>query len=387
MTTNLADKHFDYVIAGAGCAGLSLLYRMLLEPALRDKNILVIDREKKSKDDRTWCFWEQSAGIFQPVVCHQWNQLEFKSEFYSDTLDIHPYIYKMITGITFYSYVYALAEKFPNVVFRHEHIETIRVSGKHAEVKTKIGTYKAQYVFNSTNLFYPKTKTRKESLMLHFKGWTIKTGKPGFDSGKGTLMDFNVDQQDGTGFMYMFPTSSNEALIEYSLINGKTLKPETYNTVLKTYIKENLNIDNFEIIQEESGVIPMTKKKFPIHYKKRIIHIGTAGGCVKASSGYAFQFIQAHTAAITSKLKMNQSPIIRCTLKDKKFHIYDKTFLEVMISKKMSGDELMALIFKHNQAPKVLEFLGNESHLSDELKLMTSLPASIFLPTALREVF
>ena len=71
MTTILSTKTYDYIIAGSGCAGLSLLYRMLLEPELSNKEILIIDRETKSKDDRTWCFWEKSPDIFESVVYHQ----------------------------------------------------------------------------------------------------------------------------------------------------------------------------------------------------------------------------------------------------------------------------------------------------------------------------
>ena len=37
------NNHYDYIITGAGCAGLSLLQRILLEPTLSSKNILVID--------------------------------------------------------------------------------------------------------------------------------------------------------------------------------------------------------------------------------------------------------------------------------------------------------------------------------------------------------
>ena len=387
MSALLAETHFDYIIAGSGCAGLSLLYRLLLEPGLKHKKILVIDRAKKTKDDRTWCFWEKSDDIFQPIVSHQWERLEFKSRDFTDTFDIQPYTYKMITGIGFYNYVFALAEKFPNVVFKTESIHSMWVAGKYAVVETKNGIYKAEYVFNSTRLFDPETKAGKQSLMLHFKGWTVKTKVPSFDAGTGTLMDFNVNQQLGTAFMYVFPTSTQEALVEYSLINGNTLKPEAYDAELRNYINNNLHIDDFEIIREESGVIPMTKKKFPVHHNKRIIHIGTAGGCVKASSGYAFQFIQKQVAEIISKLKKGKSPIIRCTFQDKKFRLYDKTFLDVLLTKKMPGDTMMSLIFKHNPVEKVLSFLGNESRFADEFMLMTTLPAKVFLPIALKEFF
>ena len=69
---------YDYIIAGAGCAGLSLLYRMLQDPNLNQKKILVLDKAPKNNNDRTWCFWEKDDGIFEEIVIHEWKSLEFK---------------------------------------------------------------------------------------------------------------------------------------------------------------------------------------------------------------------------------------------------------------------------------------------------------------------
>jgi lycopene beta-cyclase len=41
----------------------------------------------------------------------------------------------------------------------------------------------------------------------------------------------------------------------------------------------------------------MTNKKFPLQ-EGRVINMGIAGGQVKGSSGYAFQFIQKRTEQI-----------------------------------------------------------------------------------------
>jgi len=71
---------YDYIIAGSGCAGLSLLYRMLKDPQLCNKQILVIDKSQKNKNDRTWCFWEKGNGLFESIVMHQWKTLEFLSD-------------------------------------------------------------------------------------------------------------------------------------------------------------------------------------------------------------------------------------------------------------------------------------------------------------------
>lgn len=55
---------YDYIIAGSGCAGLSLLYSLLQSPSLQYKSILVIDQAQKKNNDRTWCFWEKTPGLF-----------------------------------------------------------------------------------------------------------------------------------------------------------------------------------------------------------------------------------------------------------------------------------------------------------------------------------
>ncbi|MEA4984560.1 MAG: lycopene cyclase family protein [Paludibacter sp.] len=387
MATTLSTKTYDYIIAGAGCAGLSLLYRILLEPELCSKEILIIDREKKSNDDITWCFWEKSPDIFEPTVYHQWDILDFKSQFFNNELDIIPYTYKMIRGLDFYNFVYQFATACPNVHFMQSKICSMQVTGDQVEVATSDGTYKAAYAFNSTRLFQPGTQTDQHSLYMHFKGLTIRTEAPVFNHGKGTLMDFNVNQHDGMAFMYMLPTSPNEALLEYTVINGVVLNPGAYDEALQTYINEALHLSQVKIVREESGIIPMTKKKFPVHHKQRIIHIGTAGGCVKASSGYAFQFIQRQTAKIVMNLKQNRKPIVKCSFRDKKFNLYDNAFLEVLISGKMRGDELMSRIFKYNSGGTVLAFLDNESSFTDEFNMMTTLPANIFLPVTLKEFF
>jgi len=45
------NKVYDYIIAGGGCAGLSLVMRMLKEPQLSTKKILIIDKDSKQLND------------------------------------------------------------------------------------------------------------------------------------------------------------------------------------------------------------------------------------------------------------------------------------------------------------------------------------------------
>jgi lycopene beta-cyclase len=52
----IPPNHYNYIIAGAGAAGLSLFMRLLQAPALQQQSVLIIDQQTKNSNDRTWCF-------------------------------------------------------------------------------------------------------------------------------------------------------------------------------------------------------------------------------------------------------------------------------------------------------------------------------------------
>src|SRR5947208_2926132 len=107
-------KDFDYIISGAGAAGLSLLMRLMEHKAFDNKSILVVDKALKNQNDHTWCFWEKEPGLFQPIVYRSWEQVHFYSNHYSSLIDLAPYHYKMIRSIDFYNYVLREAETHSN---------------------------------------------------------------------------------------------------------------------------------------------------------------------------------------------------------------------------------------------------------------------------------
>lgn len=387
------QKQYDYIIAGAGCAGMSLLMRMVVDPFFASKKILVIDADAKQQNDRTWCFWETQPDLFESIVHHQWKKLDFYSNRYSSELSIDPYCYKMIKGIDFYNYVKANTAALSNIEWRKATVTklvdtTFEFSGTNdlAGIELIDGeTIYADYVFSSI-LFEPiKAASTEYHFLQHFKGWEIKTARDCFDSSKAVFMDFRVSQEHGTTFMYVLPTSANTALIEYTLFTEELLEDELYNVALRKYISEQLQLKDYEIMHEEKGVIPMTTKHFP-YAKGRNIYIGIAGGQAKASSGYAFKFIQKRTAALIDAIKNGKDLSFGKSLKDSKGHLYDAVLLNVLHNRKMPGDEIFAAIFKGNKASNVLAFLDNESSLLTDLKIMNSVPTGIFLPAAFQEM-
>jgi lycopene beta-cyclase len=382
----LGARGFDYIITGAGCAGLSLLMRLLNEPSLCHKNILVIDQAPKNKNDRTWCFWEKEAGLFEPIVHHCWNDIQFLSKQFSDTISIAPYTYKMIHGLEFYNHVIQFAQQFPNVTFKYDTVKSIVNHDKRVEVKLENDSFTADYVFNSIIFKQPEVPKGKYYLLQHFKGWVINTQEPVFNPSLATFMDFTVSQQHGTTFMYVLPTSTTQALVEYTLFTEKLLQQADYENALKDYIQNKLGITDYTIEHEEYGIIPMTNINSS-KCNERIINIGIAGGQAKGSSGYAFQFIQKRTAEIVASLVKNQHPFTKTTFSEKKFKLYDSVLLNVLYHKKLNGDTIFADIFQKNNPKTIFRFLDNDSNLLEDLQIMNSVPTSIFLKAALQELF
>jgi lycopene beta-cyclase len=377
--------HYHYIITGAGCAGSSLLMRMMEEPFFHDKKILVIDQSQKTTNDRTWCFWEKQPGIFEHLVHHSWPRADFLSRHFSATLDLSPYRYKMIRGIDLYTHVRKKSMQYPGIEWRCETVHSIRQDDDRAVVQLADKTVTAGYLFNSILFEQPIVPADRYFLWQHFTGWLIETPVAAFNPGIATLMDFTVSQEQGTTFMYVLPISTTNALVEYTLFTEQLLSKEQYEMALREYITKTLGIGSFSVAHVEAGKIPMTNMEFPSQ-DGRILYMGIAGGQAKASSGYAFQFIQKRTQEIVSSIVNRGFPVSGKSLAEKKGRLYDSVLLHVLQDGLMEGDEIFARIFQRNTAEQVLCFLDNETNLLQDLRIMRSMPTKLFLPAALREI-
>ena len=373
------ENKYDYIIAGAGCAGYSLLYHLLQDPILSKKNILVLDANFNKGNDRTWCFWEDQAGPFESIVCKKWSNIEVLKGSMHRSLPTAPFEYKMIQGIDFYTNISDFAKGFDNVEWVASKILSIDSTHGGAIVNWDGGTASAGYVFSSINGDRIQSK-----LWQHFKGIVVEFDRTVFDDQIARLMDFNVPQMEATAFMYLLPLTNKKALVEYTLFSPSILIESKYDAVLNDYMEEHYKGQAYQIQHSEIGAIPMTSKKLTSN-DGAVVSIGTMGDAVKASTGYAFQFIQKQTQQIVSQLKLNQAlnPAVHHT----RHQFYDAVLLYILEHQKMAGDEIFARIFKKNTAATVFKFLSNTSSLLDDIKIMTSLPTQIFLPAAIKVIF
>lgn len=357
-----------------GCAGLSLAYRLSTEE-FSNKKILILDKSQKDINDRTWSFWMKENHLFDTIVYKKWNKINFYGDSTLEALSIAPYQYQMIRGIDFYNHVKHTIEKNPRIEIKYVDVLDINEDKDSCTVTTSDGSYSGSYVFNSIVKRQPVNKHL--FVWQHFKGWVIKTKEHTFDSDTATFMDFRIDQDDETRFVYVLPISETEALIEATIFSKEICDASIYDDILKSYCRDYLNIDKYDILDEELGAIPMTTEKFDSQSDvNRIIPIGTLNGTVKPSSGYAFVRIQEEAEKLIHSIRENRIGRIP---KKTKYLWYDRTLLDVIISNRQSAKSVFSMMFERNKPQEIFHFLNEKSTLLQEVKIFMTLPFFPFL--------
>ena len=377
-------QNYDYIITGSGASGLMLAYRMAKDSFFDNASILIIDKEKKTSNDRTWCFWENDKGEWDDLVHKSWNKILFDSHSYKKSIPLQSYTYKMIRSAKFYEKLWNFIESKNNISFIKANVTSILDTAEGALVETSTGQYRAVKLLNSIDLDQKYTRQEEYPVLLqHFTGWFIETKKNVFDDSVATFMDFTVDQKMNTRFMYVLPVSANKALFEYTLFSKDILTKEEYERELQKYLELN-SISEYTIIEKEKGIIPMTSFKFWQDNSKNILNIGTVGGWTKASTGYTFKNTSKKTIQLIAFLKTeNDFTNFR---KKTRFWFYDLLMLDVLANHNHLGSNLFSKLFQRNSLKNVFRFLDEETSFIEDLRIMLSMPPLRFIIALFRRV-
>jgi lycopene beta-cyclase len=371
------NTDFDYIIAGGGCAGLSLAY-CLSKSSLSNKKILIIDKDLKEKNDRTWCFWTDETTPFDALVHNSWQQIEFITETYQEVYALKKLRYKIIRGVDFYMETKLQLAKFNNIVFAQDTITNVSQTDSHVTIKTPTQTYTGEWLFDSRltpDIYAGASRT----LLQHFKGNVIETTNPVFDTSKVTMFDFRVAQNNEVRFFYIIPYTTQKALIEFTVFGKQVYEDKSiYDVLLQNYIQHTLQIHDYEVMEEEFGVIPMTDFPFQTQNGKRIKQIGILGGNAKPSTGYTFLNIQRDSVQTVQSLETTGQPFYKANPKQP-FQLYDKMILDIMLRDGGSIKEIFTSLFKNNEIDNLLYFLDNQTNFGTDLKIMASVPPLPFL--------
>lgn len=377
-------KYYDYIVVGGGAAGLMMAYRMAKDVFFDDKKIVIIDKVKKVTNDKTWCYWETKNGEWDTILSTSWNTILFESDGFFLEENISPYTYKMIRSSNFYAQIWEILENKNNITFLEENVLSIHQQKGEAKIITEKSIYTTKILLNSI-LFDDsyKKQTRYPLLQQHFVGFFIKTKEEAFNDSAATFMDFTVPQNGNTRFMYVLPLSKTEALFEYTLFSEDLLDFDVYKTAIENYL-EKKNITNYTITEQEQGAIPMTCYKFWNKNTANIMHIGTAGGWSKASTGFTFKNINKKTKELVQHLKDQKS--FAKFHKINKFWFYDLLLLDILYEKNYLGATIFSKMFQKSPTNKILKFLDEETSVYEDLQIILKIPPYHFVRALFRRI-
>lgn len=369
------EAKYDVIIAGGGLSGLSLAW--YLAKGNYKGEVLVTDSTFAPTNDKTWCFWTNKEPPFRDIIYKKWKKTWVSVLDYSTFRYLNEYSYYCIRSGDFREYVLRELKKHKNFDLLEDNILDFSSNQSKAVMLTKGGdSYIANYIFQS--IMKPKDLDRsqiKYPLIQHFLGWEIKTLEPAFDPETFTIMDFDNEFEPGVGFMYVLPYTQSKALLEFTVFSENVLKKKKYKKKIKHYLLHELGLDkdHYEIRRKEYGEIPMEDRPHVPYYDKNIINLGSVGGQTKPSTGYTFTRIQDYTQKLAQNLIQGFEPLPPQQSK-LKYRYYDLLLLHILSNSTNDSLRVFRSLFKKNNFDDIFRFLGEDTNLRQDLKIMSSVP-------------
>ncbi len=373
-------KHYQYIIIGAGCAGLQLAKALLQLSDTVVQSILLIEASE-THIEKSWCFWYEKNHPYRHLVKKEWDAVEFVSDNYATIQNISPKSYQFINSLDFYNDCIASFTTDDRIEILYASVLAIEQL-KLPAIITNNGTFTCDAVF-FTNPKLVFNNYPKPNIWQHFVGWMIETDKETFDDTVATMMDFSIDNTKLISFVYVLPFSTSKALIECTIFSECVQETSHYEHILSNYISEKFT-KNYRITSKEFGKIPMQLPPTNSTLPNNIVPIGTAAGCIKASTGYSFIRTMLHTNEIITAITNNQLAPKRQV--KQRFTFYDALFLNIISSEPYKMKHIFYKLFKHNNLARVLLFLDEQTTLLQDAMIFLWLPKKPFLKALFKKI-
>lgn len=381
----MAGEARELVIAGAGCAGLSLAVH-LLRAGVTDRRITVLDPRQSFARDRTWCFWRQEPHPFEAAIGHSWSRWAVSSERRRSVAGSSRHPYQCLAADDFYASALEQLERAPNVDLQlGVRVTAARQEGDRVRIETDRGELRGAYLFDS------RPPPAAPGLVQRFHGLFVRSAVPVFDPTTVELMDFRFGPPpeglppDVIRFFYLLPFSATEALVEATYFCPASKDPAPEKTVadssglIHDYLARQFGRRGedrleLEVLSEERGAIPMsTALTGAPDPASRLVPIGLRGGHARASSGYAFLAIQDTARQLAAAVEAGESPA-RIAPWRGRARFLDRVFLSFLEKDPERAAEAFEGLFRRVPAGGLVRFLADRDRPADALRVVSALP-------------
>ena len=371
------DTHYDLVILGGGCAGLSLASK-LSEYGEKAPKVLIIEQRTNYPNDRTWCFWDIDHPEYQSLVSQSWSKFELANQERIHHFDCSQHQYLMLESHHFYEAAIKQISANPKIqlMLGQEVLSTPINTDQGWHIKTTHSELTADQVIDTRP---PKKINHEDSVLWQcFVGYEIKTQSDCFSPEKMVLMDFDPAFKNGLAFLYILPTSGKKALIEYTVFSENIISKQQLITHLKKSIALRIDSQPYEILRFEHGTLPMGYQAAPQNRAATYLYAGLFAGAARPSSGYAFQRIQSWAKKCAQSIVTDHT-LYAAPKENRVQSFMDGLFLTVIKSNPTSAASLFEDLFNRCDLNTVIKFMSDMATLRDYLRIIKSLPPSPFI--------
>ncbi|MFJ3582966.1 lycopene cyclase family protein [Streptomyces sp. NPDC090127] len=375
----------DVLIIGGGAAGLSLAWRLLRPPpGVPAPRVTLVDAPAGPlrPPERTWCYWEKGPGDYDAALTTSWQRLRVRgADGEPLTRGIGDLRYKMLRSSAFERALRPALTSLRRTEAVAEEIHDLP-GGAEARCRTADGgdlRLRARWVFDSRPPAVPPRA--RVALLQHFKGWFVRTEKPVFTPDTVDLMDFRTPQPDhGLAFGYVLPLDPYEALVEYTQFSPAALTDAAYDRALHHYTEAVLGLGPLQVRGVERGAIPMSDGRHARRAGRHVFRIGTAGGAIRPSTGYAFAAVQRQTKAVAEALHHGREPLPPRAY-PLRSHAMDTVMLRGLDTGRIAGPDFFTRLFAQVPAERLLRFLDGDTHPGEDLLIGLHTPVRAMLRT------
>ncbi len=372
---------YDYAIVGAGCSGLALAVE-LLHALSGDRRIAVFEPRRSYHLDRVWCFWKTAPHRFSHAIGHEWGRWKVRYNGREVVQSSSQFPYQYLPGDAFYAEALETISRSTSAdLFLQTIVTDIKENKSHVRISTNRGAFLARVLFDGRNDVNQYLKLG--CLLQHYSGQRIRAHRPVFDSSTVTLMDFDISQRHGITFVYVLPFSESEALVEPTILSYLPLESDAYTKLIKDYLSHRFDLNDYEVLFQEQGVIPMTADLAPPKMPTRLIPIGTAAGMVKGSTGYGFLPIQKWSRIVAEDIaagRHRRLPRPRSWL----YTYMDRIFLSFLAQHPSDAPEVFFHLFQRVPSDHLVRFLSDRASIIDIARVIAAMPKRPFIRQAAR---
>jgi lycopene beta-cyclase len=377
----IAEKKYDYIFAGKGASAALVLIELEGGNLLNSKNILIVDPNQDSTNNKNFCFWTEDNSELKkklkPFIEHSWSKIQLNN---GKEEILNPTSYNHIPNSIVIEKANEIIEKYNAQVL----IETVTETGT-----DNLGNFATiggeriygEHILDSRTPTLQKTDWNRTTLFQSFIGWIIEFPNEKLNVESFRMMDFNIEQNNFTQFVYVLPFSKNSALVEVTRFGKEIITTTEAETILEDYITNQFG--EYKKLGIEQGCIPMSNAPLGIVESKNIINLGARNYCLKPSTGYAFKNMFSQANEIAERIQAGQKTISTNLTHEKassgRFAFYDSLLLIILHLWPSYGKVIFSRLFSKIETKLILKFLDEKTTILEDAKIFSRLPIGIFL--------